>query len=191
MIGGGVAGCSLAYHLTRLGWTDVTLLEADELASGSTWHAAGLCTQFVSSYNLMRLLRYSLDLYRSLEDETGQPVDFHECGSVRLGTTPDRLDEFRHRASTAELVGVPVELVGPDRLRELFPLVDPSAVLAAAHLPTDGHVDPTSVTRALASGAAARGARIVRGTPVTAVKRSLAAAPPRPNASALALTNER
>ena len=172
VIGGGVAGCSLVYHLTRLGWADVTLLEADQLASGSTWHAAGLCTQFVSSYNLMRLLRYSLDLYRSLAGETGQPVDFHECGSVRLATTPDRLDEFRHRVSTAELVGVPVELVGPDRLCELFPLVDPSGVLAAAHLPTEGHIDPTSVTRALASGAAARGARIVRGTPVTAVERS-------------------
>jgi dimethylglycine dehydrogenase len=172
IIGGGIAGCSLAYHLTRLGRTDVVLLEAAELASGSTWHAAGLCTQFVSSFNLMKLLRSSLELYRSLEEETGQRVDLHECGSVRLATTPDRLDEFRQRASIAALLDIPVELVGPERLRELFPLVDPSGVLAAAYLPTDGHVDPTSVTQALAFGALAGGATIVRSAPVTDIERT-------------------
>jgi dimethylglycine dehydrogenase len=172
VIGGGVAGCSLVYHLAREGLTDVVLLEADELTSGSTWHAAGLCTQFVPSYNLMALLRYSLDLYRSLEAETGQAVDFHECGSVRLATTVDRLDEFRHRRALAELVGVPVELVSAERAAELFPLLDPSGVLGAAYLPSDGHVDPTSVTRALAAGAAARGAEIVRYAPVTGLRRS-------------------
>ena len=78
VIGGGVAGCSLVYHLTKLGWTDVVLVEANELTSGSTWHAAGLCTQFIASYNLMGLLKYSLDLYQSLEAETGQAVDLHE-----------------------------------------------------------------------------------------------------------------
>jgi dimethylglycine dehydrogenase len=172
VIGGGVAGCSLVYHLTRLGVTDVVLLEADELTSGSTWHAAGLCTQFVPSYNLMGLLRYSLDLYRSLEGETGQPVDFHECGSVRLATTHDRLDEFRHRRALAELLGVEFELVSRERAVELFPLLDASGLLGAAYLPSDGHVDPTSVTRALAAGAAARGARIVRHAPVTALEGS-------------------
>jgi dimethylglycine dehydrogenase len=84
VIGGGVAGCSVLYHLTRLGWNDVTLVEKNELTSGSTWHAAGLCTQFIASYNLMKLLKYSLELYTSLEAETGQAVDFHPCGSVRL-----------------------------------------------------------------------------------------------------------
>ena len=84
IIGGGVAGCSLLYHLTQLGWNDVILVEKDELTSGSTWHAAGLCTQFIASYNLMKLLHYSLDLYTSLEAETGQGIDFHRCGSVRL-----------------------------------------------------------------------------------------------------------
>ncbi len=171
VVGGGVAGCSVAYHLARLGWTDVVLLEADGLASGSTWHAAGLCTQFVSSHNLMRLLRYSLDLYRELAEDTGQPVDFHPCGSVRLATSRDRLDEFRRRASTAALVGVPVEIVAPDRVVELFPLLDPAGVLAAAYLPTDGHVDPSSVTHAFAAGASARGARIVRHAPVTGIER--------------------
>ena len=171
IVGGGVAGCSLAYHLTRLGWTDVALLEADQLTSGSTWHAAGLCTQFVPSLNLMQLLRASLDLYRSLEDETGQRVDFHECGSVRLAATHDRMDEFFHRRGIAELVGVPVEIVGPERVQELFPLVDATGILGAAHLPTDGHVDPTSLTHALAAGALARSARIHLSTPVTAIER--------------------
>src|SRR6266849_2845252 len=104
VIGGGVAGCSLLYHLARLGWTDVVLLEQDELTSGSTWHAAGLCTQFNSSYNVMGLLRYSVELYQRLEQETGQAVDYHACGSVRLAATRDRLEEFRHRAGMAELV---------------------------------------------------------------------------------------
>jgi dimethylglycine dehydrogenase len=172
VIGGGISGCSVACHLTRLGCSGVVVLEAAELASGSTWHAAGLCTQFVPSYNLMKLLRSSLELYRSLEEETGQIVDFHECGSVRLASAPDRLDEFRQRASTAALLGIPVELVAPERVRELFPLVDPTGILAAAYLPTDGHVDPTSVTQALAAGALAGGAAIVRNAPVTALERS-------------------
>src|SRR5919204_2950316 len=113
IIGGGVAGCSLAYHLTKLGWDDVVLLEADELTSGSTWHAAGLCTQFNASYNVMGLLRYSVELYARLEAETGHAVDFHPCGSVRLCSTQDWLDEFRHRRAMAGLVGVPFEIVGP------------------------------------------------------------------------------
>ena len=91
IVGGGVAGVSTLYHLTRLGWNDVVLVEAAELTSGSTWHAAGLCTQFVQSVNLMTLLRSSVELYGRLESETGLPVDFHGCGSVRIGTTADRL----------------------------------------------------------------------------------------------------
>src|ERR671937_1771181 len=90
IIGGGIAGCSLAYHLAKLGCDDVVLLEQDELTSGSTWHAAGLCTQFNASYNLMGLLRYSVELYQTLQ------CDYHECGSVRLAATRDRLEEFRH-----------------------------------------------------------------------------------------------
>jgi dimethylglycine dehydrogenase len=168
IIGGGVAGCSLAYHLTRLGWSDVVLLEQDELTSGSTWHAAGLCTQFNPSYNLMRLLRYSVELYAQLEAETGQAVDWHPCGSVRLATTPDRLDEFRHRRAMGEVAGVPIEIVGVDRLVELHPLVEAGGILAAAYLPTDGHVDPASLTRAFAAGTEAE---IVRHAPVTAVER--------------------
>ena len=138
------------------------LLEEDELTSGSTWHAAGLCTQFNPSYNLTGLLRYSVELYKTLA------ADYHECGSVRLATTQDRVDEFRHRAATAELLGVPVEVVGPERARELHPLIEVGDVLAAAYLPTDGHVDPSSLTRAFVAGA---GDRIFRHTPVTALER--------------------
>ncbi len=113
VIGGGIAGVSLVYHLTRLGWTDVTLLESDELTSGSTWHAAGLCTQFIGNPHIMRLLKRSLDLYDTLEEETGQPVSLHRCGSVRLAESQDRVDQFFHVRGVAEQVGVPFEIVTP------------------------------------------------------------------------------
>jgi dimethylglycine dehydrogenase len=171
IIGGGVAGCSLLYHLTKLGWNDVVLVEANELTSGSTWHAAGLCTQFNSSYNLMGLLKYSLDLYNTLGDETGQPVDFHECGSIRLALTQDRMDEYHHRRGIADALGVPFEIVSRERAQELHPLADMSDVLGAAYTPTDGYIDPTSLTHALAIGAQSRGAEINRHTRVTAIER--------------------
>jgi dimethylglycine dehydrogenase len=175
VIGGGVAGCSLVYHLTKLGFRDVVLLEQHELTSGSTWHAAGLCTQFNASYNIMGLLRSSIALYESLELETGQAVDYHRCGSVRLAATADRLDEFRHRRAMAELTGVPFELVGPERLAKLHPLVEANGIVGAAYLPTDGHVDPTSLTQAFARGAVAGGVEILRATPVTSLEREPAA----------------
>ncbi len=171
VVGGGIAGISTLYHLTRLGWSDVALVEADELTSGSTWHAAGLCTQFIQSYNLMQLLKTSVELYAGLEAETGLPVDFHQCGSVRIGTTRERLAQFEHVRGIAECVGVPLEIVSPERALELFPLARPDGILAAAHLPTDGHIDPTSLANALAKGATDGGATILRRTPVTALAR--------------------
>ena len=162
IVGGGVAGCSLLYHLERLGWEDVVLLEEDELTSGSTWHAAGLCTQFNPSYNLTGLLRYSVELYKTLD------ADYHECGSLRLATTQDRVDEFRHRAATGELLDVPVEIVSPERARELHPLIEVGDVLAAAYLPTDGHVDPSRLTSAFVADS---GNRVFRHAPVTALER--------------------
>ena len=171
VVGGGIAGVSTLYHLTRLGWSDVALVEANELTSGSTWHAAGLCTQFIQSYNLMQLLRTSVELYGALEEQTGLPVDFHQCGSVRIGTTRDRLHQFEHVGGIAENVGVSFEIVSPERALELFPLARPDGVLAAAYLPTDGHIDPTSLTNALAKGAVDRGATIVRHTRVTQLVR--------------------
>ena len=172
VIGGGIAGCSVAYHLTRLGWRDVTLVEQDELTSGSTWHAAGLCTQLTPSLNLMKLLMYSLDLYQRLEAETGQPVSLHRSGSIRLATTTDWVDEFRNRQAMAEVLGLDVRVIGLPEIKELFPLLRPEGIIAAAYLPTDGHVDPSSVTFALAAGARQGGATILRHTRVTGIDRA-------------------
>jgi dimethylglycine dehydrogenase len=171
VIGGGVAGCSLLYHLTRLGWSDVVLLEQHELTSGSTWHSAGLCTQFNQSYNVMGLLRTSVELYEQLEADTGHAVDYHRCGSVRIATDEDRVHQFLHVGGIAASVGVPFEIVDPERALELFPLMDSEGVVAAAYLPTDGHVDPSGLTHALAKGASALGARILRHSRVTAIER--------------------
>jgi dimethylglycine dehydrogenase len=171
VIGGGIAGCSVAYHLARLGCSDVVLLEQSELTAGSTWHAAGLCTQFASNPRTMRLLKRSLDLYAALERDTGQSVGLHQCGSVRLAESDDRLDQFEHVGGVAAQAGVPFEIVTPDAARELFPLMVPDRVLAAAYLPTDGHVDPSGVTNALAQGAAAAGVQIFRHTKVSAAAR--------------------
>lgn len=171
VIGGGVGGLSVLYHLAKLGETDAVLLEANELTSGTTWHAAGLCTQFSGSVNLMALLRYSLELYGSLEEETGQPVGLHPTGSLRLAQTWDRLDEFAHVAGVAKLLDVPFDVVPPERAQELFPYMRPDGVIGAAHLPTDGWIDPTSLAAAYAKGATDGGAVIHRHTPVTALGR--------------------
>ena len=157
VVGGGAAGTSLAYHLARLGQSDVVLLEQHELTSGSTWHAAGLCTQWSGSWSLMRTLRASVDGFAELEADTGLPVDFHQTGSVRLCMSRDRLDEFHHNAGVAATAGVPVEIVDAARALELFPLLNVEDVIAAAWLPTDGHVDPTALTNAFAAGARSRG----------------------------------
>ena len=144
IIGGGIAGASVCYHLTRLGWDDVTLLEQNELTSGSTWHAAGLCTQFIGNPRIMRLLRRSLDLYEALERETGQPVGLHRCGSLRLAESQDRVDQFFHVRGIADRLGIPFEIVTPERAVELFPLMTPDGVLAGAYFrPT-----ATSIPRA-------------------------------------------
>ena len=172
IVGGGVAGCSLLYHLAELGLTDAVLVEKNELTSGSTWHAAGLCTQFNASFNMMKLLQYSVELYQTLETKTGQAVDYHRCGSVRLATSEERLDEFRHRKGIADTLSVPFEIVSPERASELFPLVDLDGVVGAAYLESDGHVDPNDVTQAFAKGAQAHGAEIVRHTAVTSIERS-------------------
>jgi dimethylglycine dehydrogenase len=171
VIGGGIAGCSVAYHLTRLGTADVILVEQDELTSGSTWHAAGLCTHFIESPYLMRLLQISLETYARLEAESDYDVSFHACGSLRLATAHDRLDQFERVGGIAEEIHVPFEVVGPDRVQELFPLIDPHGLVAAAYLPTDGHIDPSSVTQALAAAATGAGVQILRHTKVSEMHR--------------------
>ncbi len=174
VIGGGVAGLSVLYHLARLGQAEAVLLEASELTSGTTWHAAGLCTQFSASVNMMGLLRYSVELYASLEAETGRPVGYRRTGSLRLAESRDRLDEFAHVAGVADLLDVPFEVVPAGRAAELFPFMATDGLLGAAFLPTDGWVDPASLAGAYAKGASDRGARIHRKTPVTGIERTRA-----------------
>lgn len=166
IIGGGVAGASIAYHLTRMGWRDVVVLERGELASGSTFHSAGLVGQLRSSVSLTRMLMYSVELYRRLKQETGVDPGWHEVGSLRLASSRERLEELRRQAGWAKTFGLPLELISAEEARRLFPLIDTDGVLGAAYLPTDGYIDPTGLTRALAKGARDAGAAICTRTRV-------------------------
>ncbi|KUJ80312.1 glycine cleavage system protein T [Ruegeria marisrubri] len=163
IVGGGVMGVGLAYHLAHEGWTDVVLLEKAELTSGSTWHAAGQITHSTSSFGLGKCVDYNIGLYSgALEAETGQAVTWHGCGSFRLAYTEDEMDWLRHTLSVGRSLGFNIELVGPDRVAELHPFYNLDGVLGALHTPDDGHVDPTNVTMAMAAGARALGVRIIR-----------------------------
>ena len=164
IVGGGVMGAGLAYHLGREGWgADTVLLEKAELTSGSTWHAAGQITRSTSSYSLGKCVDYNIGLYSGgLENETGQPVAWHGCGSFRLAYTQDEMDWFRHTLSVGRSLGFDIELVGPGRVAELHPFYNLDGVLGALHTPDDGHVDPSNVTMAMAAGARQRGVLIVR-----------------------------
>ncbi len=172
IVGGGIMGCGLAYHLAHEGWNDIVLLEKAELTSGSTWHAAGQITHSTSSFALGKCVGYNIDLYsKVLEEETGQSVTWHGCGSFRLAYTSDELDWLKHTISVGKALGFPMEIVGPERVRELHPFYNLDGVLAALHTPEDGHVDPAGAAFALAQGARQLGARIVRRCRATDIKR--------------------
>jgi dimethylglycine dehydrogenase len=164
IVGGGVMGVGLAYHLAHEGWgPDVVLLEKAELTSGSTWHAAGQITHSTSSFGLGKCVDYNIGLYSgALEAETGQAVTWHGCGSFRLAYTEDEMDWLRHTLSVGRALGFNIELVGPERVAELHPYYNLEGVLGALHTPDDGHVDPTNVTMAMAAGARQLGAKIIR-----------------------------
>lgn len=163
IIGGGIMGCGLAYHLAHEGWSDVVLLEKAELTSGSTWHAAGQITHSTSSFALGKCVGYNIDLYsRVLEAETGQGVTWHGCGSLRLAYTDDELDWLHQTISVGRGLGFPMEMVGPDRIRELHPFYNLDGVKAALHTPDDGHVDPAGAAFALAKGARQLGVTVIR-----------------------------
>ncbi len=163
IVGGGIMGCGIAYHLAHEGWTDVVLLEKAELTSGSTWHAAGQITHSTSSFGLGKCVDYNIGLYsRILEAETGQSCTWHGCGSFRLAYTEDEMDWLRHTLSVGRALGFNIELVTPDRVRELHPFYNIEGVLGALHTPDDGHVDPSGPTQAMAIGARQLGARIIR-----------------------------
>ena len=167
IIGGGVGGAAIAYHLTLLGLTDVALLDRSELTSGSTFHSAGLVGQLRSSPTLTRMMVDSVATYRQLAAETDVDPGWQEVGSLRLASSTERMEELRRQAGWAKTYGLPMELISANGAKDRFPLMSTDGVLGAAWLPTDGWLDPSGLTRALASGARRRGARILPHTRVT------------------------
>ena len=167
VIGGGIVGCSVAYHLARAGWRDVVLLERDKLTAGSTWHAAGLVGQLRSNANITRLLKHSVELYERLEAETGQASGWKRNGGLRLACNADRMIELRRQATTARSFGLEMHLLSPAEAKDLWPLMDASDLVGAAFLPTDGQANPSDITQALARGARQHGVRIVEDCAVT------------------------
>ena len=170
IIGGGIVGVSIAYHLTKLGWSDVVLVERADLTHGSTWHAAGLLPLFNMSYSVGKIHKYSVDLYQNLEEETGQAVSFHKTGNLRLATNKERMDEYLKYCGTANTIGVPYEMISPKEVKDLWPLCEIDGLVGALFHPDDGHVAPADVTQALAIGARNGGAEINRQTEVVGIE---------------------
>ena len=170
VIGGGVGGCAIVYWLTRLGWEDVVLCERADLTSGSTFHSAGLVGQLRGSLSLTKMMMNSVELYRTLEDEVGLETGWHEVGSLRLASSEERMQELRRQAGWAKTFGLPLELVSAEEAKNLFPPMSTEGVLGVAYLPTDGYIDPSQLTFALAEGARKRGAEISTNTRVTAIE---------------------
>lgn len=166
IIGGGIAGVSTLYHLTELGWSDVMLTEKIELTSGSTWHAAGNLPHFSNSFSVMKLQQYSIALYQHLHESAPQGIGKHTTGAIRLAHTQARMDEFKRVAAMAEMAGLNLTMVTNQQLEQRFPNLNTQGLLGGLWDPDDGHIDPTSVTNAMAALARKNGATIVRGNPV-------------------------
>ncbi|UWS02860.1 FAD-dependent oxidoreductase [Phaeobacter inhibens] len=166
IIGGGIIGCSTAYHLAKLGWTDTVLLERKKLTSGTTFHAAGLVGQLRSNANITQLLGYSVDLYNKIEAETGLGTGWKMNGGLRLACNEERWTEVKRQATTAHSFGLEMELLTPKEAQDLWPLMDISDVIGAAFMPTDGQANPSDITQALAKGARMAGAKIFEDTKV-------------------------
>lgn len=169
IVGGGIIGASIAYHLTQLGWRDVVLLERKRLTSGTTWHAAGLVGQLRATANLTRLAQYTTQLYAGLEAETGQATGFQQRGSLSIATNAERLEELMRGASMARCFGLEVAPVTPAEIRRFWPMLNVDDVLGGVHLPGDGQTDPIGTTMALTKGATSRGARVFENTAVTRI----------------------
>ena len=175
VIGGGVVGVSALYHLARKGWgDDVVLVEKGELTSGSTWHAAGLLPLFNMSYSVGQVHKYSVELYQSLEAETGQPVGFSQVGNLRLAMNDDRMDEYYQYAATAKTIGIDVQFLTPDQILQLWPMCNIDGLVGGIFHPDDGYIQPADLTQALGKGARARGATIYRNTMVLNIEQTTA-----------------
>jgi 4-methylaminobutanoate oxidase (formaldehyde-forming) len=161
IVGGGIVGCSVAYHLTKRGVTDVVLLERKQLTCGTTWHAAGLVGQLRATHNLTRLAQYTTNLFATLEAETGQATGFRQRGSVSVATTDERFEELTRGASMARCFGLDVDIITPADVADLVPIARVDDLVGAVHLPNDGMTNPIDTTQALAKGARSRGARII------------------------------
>ncbi len=170
IVGGGVIGCSIAYHLAKLGGFDVVLLERQQLTSGTTWHAAGLVGQLRTSINMTKLAKYTSELYRGLEAETGQATGYRQCGSISLATNAERFEELKRSASMAKVFDLEVNVIGADEVRSRYPLVNGDDILGGIHIPSDGYANAIDITQALAKGARNNGAQIFQNTKVTAIK---------------------
>ena len=170
IIGGGVVGCSIAYHLAKIGWSDAVLLERKQLTCGTTWHAAGLIGQLRGSVNMTRLAKYTCDLYRNLEAETGQATGYRQCGAVTIATNVERLEELKRNASMAKVFDLQVDVINTGEIRERYPLFNDSDILGGIHIPSDGYGNAVDITQALAKGARNGGVQIFQDTKVTAIR---------------------
>lgn len=170
IVGGGVIGCSIAYHLAKIGWSDVVLLERKQLTSGTTWHAAGLVGQLRPSINMTKLAKYTGELYRGLEAETGQATGYRQCGSISMATNAERFEELKRSASMAKVFDLPVRVIGPDEIKALYPIANVDDIVGGIHIPSDGYANAVDITQALAKGARAGGVRIFEDTKVTRIR---------------------
>ena len=172
VIGGGVVGVSMLYHLAKKGWTDAVLIERKELTSGSTWHAAGLLPLFNMSYSVGQVHKYSVKFYQELEKETGMNVGFRNVSNIRLASNPDRWDEYMQYAGVADTIGIEVERLTPDQVKEIWPLCNTEGLLGAIRHPGDGYIQPADLTQAMAKGARDMGATIYRNTTVSGISQN-------------------
>ena len=169
VIGGGVAGCSVAYHLAKFGWKDTVLLERDQLTSGTTWHAAGLVGQLGASSTITRLRKYSLNLYKELEEKTGLSTGLKQNGAITVASSNERLQELLRQATAAQLFDVNVEVVDKKKIKELYPVIEDKDILGGVYMPQDGQADPVGVTNVLAKAAKMEGVKIFEKTPVNKI----------------------
>ncbi|HVJ72876.1 MAG TPA: FAD-dependent oxidoreductase [Casimicrobiaceae bacterium] len=170
VVGGGIAGCSTAYHLTKLGWRDVVVLEQGKLTCGTTWHAAGLVGQLRATRNATRMSRYGIELYSTLEQETGLATGWKQCGSLNVARTPERLALYRRQMARARSFGIASEFISPAEAGRIAPILRTDDLAGAVWIPGDGKANPTDLTQSLARGARSGGARIVEGARVTGVR---------------------